>query len=104
MPQAFPHGGTQSSRTLAAIALLLADPTGPAPPSLELFLRKSHESGLRGPPCAVNWHLHGRSLQAGKGRRSEVAMTEVTRILSSVERGDNRAAEQLLPLVYDELR
>jgi RNA polymerase sigma factor (TIGR02999 family) len=31
-------------------------------------------------------------------------MTEVTRILSRIERGDPRAAEQLLPLVYDELR
>src|SRR5437773_5227988 len=31
-------------------------------------------------------------------------MTEVTVILSAIERGDARAAEQLLPLVYDELR
>jgi RNA polymerase sigma factor (TIGR02999 family) len=31
-------------------------------------------------------------------------MNEVTRILSAVERGDPRAAEQLLPLVYSELR
>src|SRR5438874_6761990 len=31
-------------------------------------------------------------------------MSEVTRILSAVERGDPDAAEQLLPLVYDELR
>jgi RNA polymerase sigma factor (TIGR02999 family) len=31
-------------------------------------------------------------------------MTDVTRILSAVEQGDPRAAEQLLPLVYDELR
>ncbi len=31
-------------------------------------------------------------------------MNEVTRILSAIERGDPRAAEQLLPLVYDELR
>jgi RNA polymerase sigma factor (TIGR02999 family) len=31
-------------------------------------------------------------------------MTEVTRILSAIEQGDPRAAEQLLPLVYDELR
>jgi RNA polymerase sigma factor (TIGR02999 family) len=32
------------------------------------------------------------------------AMTEVTRILSAIEQGDTSAAEQLLPLVYDELR
>src|SRR5438445_287201 len=32
------------------------------------------------------------------------AMTEVTRILSAIEQGDPHAADQLLPLVYDELR
>jgi RNA polymerase sigma factor (TIGR02999 family) len=31
-------------------------------------------------------------------------MSEVTRILSAIEAGDPHAAEQLLPLVYDELR
>jgi RNA polymerase sigma factor (TIGR02999 family) len=31
-------------------------------------------------------------------------MTEVTHILSAIEQGDPHAAEQLLPLVYDELR
>src|SRR5262249_47854965 len=31
-------------------------------------------------------------------------MSEVTRILSAIDRGDPSAAEQLLPLVYDELR
>jgi RNA polymerase sigma factor (TIGR02999 family) len=31
-------------------------------------------------------------------------MSEVSRILSAVEEGDPHAAEQLLPLVYDELR
>ena len=31
-------------------------------------------------------------------------MSEVTRILSAIEQGDPRAAEQLLPLVYKELR
>jgi len=30
--------------------------------------------------------------------------SEVTRILSAIEQGDLHAAEQLLPLVYDELR
>ena len=32
------------------------------------------------------------------------SMTNVTRILSAIEQGDPHAAEQLLPLVYDELR
>jgi RNA polymerase sigma factor (TIGR02999 family) len=31
-------------------------------------------------------------------------MSEVTRILSAIQQGDPHAAEQLLPLVYDELR
>ena len=31
-------------------------------------------------------------------------MTEVTRILNAIDEGDAQAAEQLLPLVYDELR
>jgi hypothetical protein len=31
-------------------------------------------------------------------------MSEVTRILSAIEQGNPQAAEQLLPLVYDELR
>jgi RNA polymerase sigma factor (TIGR02999 family) len=37
-------------------------------------------------------------------RRMLVAMSDVTRILSQIESGDPAAAEQLLPLVYDELR
>src|SRR6187401_3440481 len=32
------------------------------------------------------------------------AMSEVTRILEEIQQGDPHAAEQLLPLVYDELR
>jgi hypothetical protein len=31
-------------------------------------------------------------------------MSDVTRILSAIEHGDPHAIEQLLPLVYDELR
>src|SRR3954453_3727607 len=36
--------------------------------------------------------------------RGNVSMADVTQILSALEQGDPRAAEQLLPLVYDELR
>ena len=32
------------------------------------------------------------------------AMNDVTRILTAIDQGDGQAAEQLLPLVYDELR
>ena len=37
-------------------------------------------------------------------QRRWLSMNEVTRILSAVEQGDSQAAEQLLPLVYNELR
>ena len=33
-----------------------------------------------------------------------ISMSDVTHILSQIESGDPAAAEQLLPLVYDELR
>jgi len=35
---------------------------------------------------------------------SESPVNDVTRILSAIEQGDHHAAEQLLPLVYEELR
>src|SRR5689334_15006192 len=43
---------------------------------------------------------------AARGRwpRGSDPMSDVTRILSAIERGDPQAAGQLLPLVYDELR
>src|SRR5262245_65457701 len=44
---------------------------------------------------------------AGVGSRPRVcwwAMSDVTHILSQIDAGDPQAAEQLLPLVYDELR
>jgi len=50
-------------------------------------------------------HL-GRRHAIAEGRRVAYSggMSEVTRILSAIEKGDPHAAEQLLPLVYDELR
>src|SRR5262249_49647223 len=39
-----------------------------------------------------------------KSCQPETLMTEVTRILSGIQQGDPHAAEQLLPLVYHELR
>src|SRR5262245_25968036 len=38
------------------------------------------------------------------GFPSYPAMSQVTRILSAIEQGDAHAADELLPLVYDELR
>src|SRR5262249_20963744 len=40
--------------------------------------------------CGISWWLK--------------AMNDVTRILSAIEQGDRQAPDQLLPLVYDELR
>src|SRR5438105_11467575 len=46
---------------------------------------------------------HGSGNTPGRPSAS-VAMMDVTRILSAIEQGDPQAAEQLLPLVYDEPR
>jgi RNA polymerase sigma factor (TIGR02999 family) len=35
---------------------------------------------------------------------SKASMSDVTRILNAIEQGDARAADKLLPLVYEELR
>ena len=40
---------------------------------------------------------------AGTGRHG-VAMSDVTRILNAIERGDVKATDELLPVVYEELR
>ena len=45
-----------------------------------------------------------RSLPAGAGAVILGRMTEVTRLLNAIDRGDPHAAGELLPLVYDELR
>src|SRR5262249_60587570 len=55
------------------------------------------ESGQRRPEVA-------RGRGASGWPRIPTRMNEITRILSAIERGDGPAAEQLLPLVYDELR
>src|SRR5260370_1210957 len=43
-------------------------------------------------------------MTVGRAAAKLSAMTDVTRILSAIGRGDPHAAEQLLPLVYEELR
>ena len=47
---------------------------------------------------------HAPHVSAHRGPKSGVSMNDVTRILSEIEQGDTKAAEQLLPLVYHELR
>jgi RNA polymerase sigma factor (TIGR02999 family) len=46
----------------------------------------------------------GKTIPMASSGLSVLPMNEVTRILSAIDRGDPHAAEQLLPLVYDELR
>ena len=48
----------------------------------------------------LGWGVSGKQLRWPQG----TGMSEVTRILSAIEQGDTGASEQLLPLVYDELR
>ena len=43
-------------------------------------------------------------MTVGSPRLTLILMSELTEILSAVERGDRQASEQLLPLVYEELR
>ena len=69
--------------------------------------------------CGLNWCINtylarGTSRRSGRrgysetGRRARfpavLTMDNFTDILSAIEHGDPRRAEQLLPLVYDELR
>lgn len=50
--------------------------------------------------CLAGWGEYNRRIPPAR----ETPMTDVTRILSQIEVGDAAATEQLLPLVYDELR
>src|SRR5262249_43826302 len=52
-------------------------------------------------PAALYWPV---SLRALPGRDPQLAMNDVTRILSAIEQGDPHAARELLPVVYEELR
>src|SRR5439155_22744745 len=50
-------------------------------------------------------HVDSYFFSASRPRRGKLAtMSDVTHILSAIENGDPSAAEQLLPLVYEELR
>ena len=54
--------------------------------------------------CYVLRNAEGRDGLATIGNRRSAVMTDVTRILNALEQGDAKAADQLLPLVYEELR
>src|SRR5262249_48075950 len=75
--------------------------------------------GLRGPAVGRPWHhsprpaapLRARPFSRGipaaralGGPVGGLTMDAITQVLNAIEHGDPHAAEQLLPLVYDELR
>src|SRR3954453_17145802 len=64
-----------------------------------LVLAESARRGDRATPLGRDPSRQGREL-----RGVPPAMNDVTRILSAIEHGDPRAADELLPLVYHELR
>src|SRR5207302_5687844 len=67
------------------------------PASWKLAPQSHHQGGACRPRFVV-------FLRVRSGAGIFGPMSEVTRILSAIEQGDPRAAERLLPLVYDELR
>src|SRR4029078_9475816 len=68
---------------------------------------RSYDLGRRLPANERFWHpspADGPFFPAAEIRESRGGMIDVTQILSQIESGDPSAAEQLLPLVYEELR
>jgi RNA polymerase sigma factor (TIGR02999 family) len=55
---------------------------------------KPERASLQPPPTGTSRSPRGRL----------PSITDITRILSAIEQGEPRAAEQLLPLIYEELR
>ena len=55
-------------------------------------------------PCPLGVHALSSMMVSRRSRLYSGFMTDVTQILSQIEQGDPSAAEQLLPLVYAELR
>lgn len=64
----------------------------------------AHAIDIRRILCRATEPGHGPFRMRPWGLRQAPAMSDVTRILSAIEQGDPHAADQLLPLVYDELR
>src|SRR5262249_55860006 len=71
-------------------------PEGEPAPPLQRLERRG-EGCLRRPVCFF-------SVVSDESRRTLGRVSNVTQILSAIEHGDPHAAEELLPLVYDELR
>jgi len=70
-----------------------------------------HSKSRQGPAtssCCYTWHLRLQTVHRvspfGEITTTPASLMNVTQILFRIEQGDPAAAEQLLPLVYDELR
>src|SRR6266496_4044403 len=72
----------------------------PTPAPLRLQKKSRRELELPGTPSRFAVVACRPSLE----RVWSASMSDITRILSAIDQGDPHAAEQLLPLVYDELR
>lgn len=59
---------------------------------------------LRVPRPRLTLYSSGTRFSRPTGSGSDAVMGDATRILADIEQGDPQAAEQLLPLVYEELR
>jgi RNA polymerase sigma factor (TIGR02999 family) len=78
---------------------------------VECLLASQSELNKRYPHRSDTYPVETGQRCSGIGRRDVSGrpgrlypMSEVTKVLSAIGQGDPRAAEQLLPLVYDELR
>jgi RNA polymerase sigma factor (TIGR02999 family) len=69
-----------------------------------LARRRRNSTGVRTSKSSVNPHPLVCGLRREEGAGTFAGVSEVTRILDRVNDGDAGAAEELLPLVYDELR
>jgi len=68
------------------------------------FQQGNYPRNLLGVPRDTPLELCGTGWKRGNRIAILVFMSDVTQILGKIESGDQQAAEELLPLVYDELR
>src|SRR3954451_16567066 len=83
-------------------ARLLPAPPATYQPCRSLLLPCSPQPG-----SLASSYLHGGARRISRAFGSPAMlklMSEVTRLLEAIQRGESRATDELLPLVYDELR
>src|SRR5436305_620929 len=95
-----PTGMPEKSRNFGQAAAILIE----CLPSREPMSRFARFDRLRVQRFQKLLQKPGADFPPGNSRLVVPPMSEVTRILSAIEQGDLHSAEQLLPLVYDELR